>query len=97
MNERMNERMNEVGWSVRLTLPRHIVLSSPPPLSICLPLPPPHLSCVGTFIDFDLQAPVEKVLKLWTELLFVLNLGFPVGGDEIKRAEGVLVQVRRLT
>eukprot|EP00047_Mylnosiga_fluctuans_P001701 m.221524 g.221524 ORF g.221524 m.221524 type:complete len:498 (+) comp10604_c0_seq1:1523-3016(+) len=55
-----------------------------------------ELGCARAAVDVHLQALVQEILEDVGKILRVLQLGRAVGGNQIQRAEGILVEVRRL-
>ena len=55
-----------------------------------------HLVCCGSLLHLNLQTFVEEVLEDRRQLVTILDLRLPVGGNEIQSSERILIQVRRL-
>ena len=56
---------------------------------------PQHLVGGGPLLHVHLEAFVEEVLEDGGQLVPLLDLRLPVGGDQVERPQGVLVQIRR--
>ena len=57
---------------------------------------PQHLVGGGALLHVHLEAFVEEVLEDGGQLVPLLDLRLPIGGDQVERPQGVLVQVGRL-